>query len=117
MSNHQAFDEYLKKFPDEVQKKLIKMMETIKEVIPEAEEEIVYGIPTFRVSGKNLVHIGGFTHHVSFFPTPSAIEHFASELKEFETSKGAIKFPLDKPIPYALISKITKWRVGEMKIS
>ncbi len=71
-----------------------------------------YGIPTFALEG-NLVHFAGFKSHIGFYPTPSGIEKFKKELSVYEGAKGSVKFPLDKPIPYELISKIVLFRVKE----
>ncbi|WP_445475393.1 iron chaperone [Methanococcoides methylutens] len=88
------------------------MHSLIAKEAPNAEEAMVYGIPIFRLNG-NLVHFAAFKKHVGFYPTPSGIEAFKEELSEYETSKGTVRFPLDKPIPYALIKNIVKFRVAE----
>jgi len=75
-----------------------------------------YGLPTFDLHKKHLVHFAAFKNHIGFFPTPPAIVFFAKELANYKTSKGAIQFPLTKPIPYALIKKIVKWRAAHQKI-
>ena len=71
---------------------------------------MAYGIPTFKLNG-NLVHFGGYKNHIGFYPAPSGIEAFKKELAKYEGSKGTIKFPLNKPLPSALITKIVKYRV------
>jgi len=78
-----------------------------------AEEKMSYAIPTFTVGGKNLVHFAAFKTHIGFYPGPSGIAAFARELKAYKTSKGAVQFPLDKPLPLALITRIVKYRVNE----
>jgi len=105
-------DEYIHTFPDEVQEILENIRQTIKEAAPDAKEKISYGIPTFTLNG-NLVHFAGYKKHIGFYPTPSGIEKFKKELTEFESAKGSVKFPLDKPIPYGLIGEITRFRVKE----
>lgn len=105
-------DEFIAGFPADVQKVLRKIRATIRKAAPEAEESINYGIPTFTLNG-NLVHFAGFKSHVGFYPTPSGIEKFKKELTAYESAKGSVKFPLDQPIPYALITKIVKFRVKE----
>jgi len=107
-----AIDKYIAAFPEEVQALLEKVRATIQKAAPEAEETINYGIPTFTLKG-NLVHFAGFKKHIGFYPTPSGIEKFKKELSIYEGAKGSVQFPLDKPIPYALIEKITKFRVKE----
>ena len=105
-------DTYIANSPKEIQDTLKKIRSTIKKSAPKAEETINYGIPTFTLDG-NLVHFAGFKNHIGFYPTPSGIEKFKKELSAYEGAKGSVKFPLDKPIPYALISKIVKFRVKE----
>jgi uncharacterized protein YdhG (YjbR/CyaY superfamily) len=105
-------DKYIAGFPNDVQQILNKVRATIRESAPEAEETINYGIPTFTLKG-NLVHFAAFKNHIGFYPTPSGIEKFKKELSVYEGAKGSVKFPLDKSIPYALISTIVKFRVKE----
>jgi len=111
-SSPKSIDEYIKKYPKDIQAILQKIRVTIKRAAPDAKEAISYQIPTFKLGG-NLVHFAAFIEHISFFPTSSGVEKFKKELEVFETSKGTIRFPLEKPIPYSLISKITKFRVKE----
>ena len=105
-------DKFISAYPEEVQVVLNKVRATIREAAPGAEETINYGIPTFTLNG-NLVHFSGFKSHVGFYPTPSGVEKFKKELSKYEGAKGSVKFPLDQPIPYDLISKIVKFRVQE----
>ena len=107
-----TIDEYITMFPKEIQKKLEEMRATIKAAAPEAKEKISYQMPTFDLKG-NLVHFGGHKNHIGFYPQPSGIEAFKNELSIYESSKGAVQFPLDKPLPLKLISKIVKFRVAE----
>ena len=88
------------------------MRTTIKQVVPQAEEKISYGIPTFTLHG-NLVHFGGYAHHIGFYPGSSGIRNFKNELTGYCCSKGTIQLPLDQPIPLTLIKKIVKFRVQE----
>jgi uncharacterized protein YdhG (YjbR/CyaY superfamily) len=85
---------------------------TIRQAVPEAGEKIGYGIPTFTLNG-NLVHFGAFKDHIGFFPAPSGIEQFREQLAGYKLSKGTIQFPLDQPIPYELIRRITLFRREE----
>ena len=107
-----TIDEYIAGFPVEVQEILQKVRETIQEAAPQTQEIINYGIPTFKLHG-NLVHFAGYKKHIGFHPTPSGIKRFAEQLSGYETAKGSVKFPLDKPIPYDLITEITRFRVAE----
>ncbi len=107
-----TIDEHIHTFAPETQAILEKVRQTIKSVAPQATEAISYGIPTFRLNG-NLVHFAGYAHHVGFYPGSEAIEVFREEIKGYKTSRGTIQFPLDKPIPYDLIKKITEFRVKQ----
>ncbi len=105
-------DEYIAEFPPETQAILQKVRTTIREAAPEAQETINYAIPTFTLKG-NLVHFAGFKSHIGFYPTPTGIAKFKAELAAYESAKGSVKFPLEKPIPYELIREIVKFRVQE----
>ena len=107
-------NEYIEKSHKVIQPLLYKIRLTIKKAAPDAEEKISYQIPAFK-QHEVLVYFAAFTDHISFFPTSSGVVKFSKELKRYETSKGTIKFPLDKPIPYGLISKITRFRVNEVR--
>lgn len=106
-------DEYIAAFEGDVQANLVKLRATIKKAAPKAEEKMSYAIPTFFLGGKNLVHFAAFDKHIGFYPTPSGVAAFAKKLKPYPTSKGAVQFPLDKPLPLTLITKIVKFRVLE----
>jgi uncharacterized protein YdhG (YjbR/CyaY superfamily) len=108
-----SIDEYISAFPLDVQDILEKLRQVIREAAPEAKETISYAMPTFKLNG-NLVHFAAYKNHIGFYPTPSAIVAFKKELSAYETSKGAIRFPLDKPLPYGLIEKMVKFRVNEV---
>ncbi len=107
MKNFATIAEYIKAQPKTNQAILKKIHLTIKKVAPKATEAIKYGIPTFVLYG-NLVHFGGYSTHIGFYPGTAPIKDFAKLLEPYEVSKGTIRFPLDKPIPYNLIIKITK---------
>ena len=105
--------EYQDSFPPGVQKMLQQLRNTIKQAAPKAEETISYNMPAFKLN-KNLVYYAAYKEHIGFYPTPKPIIIFKDELTKFKTSKGAIQFPLDKPLPIALIKKIVKFRVTEV---
>lgn len=105
-----TIDDYIKSYPADSQKILQKIRHLIQATAPEAKEKIGYGIPTFTYHG-NLVHFAAYQHHIGFYPGAEAIEVFAGDLKAYTTSKGAVQFPIDQPIPYELIKKITEFRV------
>ena len=85
---------------------------TIRKAAPKAEEKISYRMPTFYYNG-NLVHFAAYERHIGFYPTPSAIVEFRQELKRYATSKGAIQFPIDEPLPLRLVSRIVKFRMKQ----
>jgi uncharacterized protein YdhG (YjbR/CyaY superfamily) len=107
-----TIDEYIATFPAEIQKKLEEVRATIKAAAPDALEKISYQMPTFYLHG-NLVHFAAYKKHIGFYPTPSGVVTFENELSQYETSKGAIQFPTDKPLPLDLIRKIVLFRVAE----
>ena len=110
---YESIDNYISKFPPEVQEKLKKLRKVIQGSAPQAEEKISYQMPTFTLQGKNLVHFAAHKNHIGFYPTPSGIDAFKHELAEYTGAKGSVQFPLDKPMPYDLVSKIVKFRVAE----
>jgi uncharacterized protein YdhG (YjbR/CyaY superfamily) len=105
-------DEYIAGFPDDVQEILEKIRATIREAAPDAEEKIGYRMPTFTLKG-NLIHFAAHKKHIGLYPAPSGIEKFKKELSAYEGAKGSVRFPLDKPIPFGLISRIVKYRVKD----
>jgi uncharacterized protein YdhG (YjbR/CyaY superfamily) len=105
-------DSYIAEFSGDIQKKLNDMRNTIRKAAPEAGEAIKYSMPTFTLHG-NLVHFAAFKNHIGFYPAPRGIDAFKKELSRYEGSKGTIKFPLDSPLPLALISRIVKFRVKD----
>lgn len=107
-----SIDEYIVQFTPEVQEILKNLRKVIKEAAPEAEEKISYGMPTFMLHG-NLVYFAAFKNHIGLYPTPSGIDEFKEELAGYKMGKGSIQFPLDKPVPYELISMIVKARVKD----
>jgi uncharacterized protein YdhG (YjbR/CyaY superfamily) len=105
-----SIDDYIAGFPNSVQEKLKEIRRRIRKAAPDAEETIKYGIPTFTLNG-NLVHFAAFKNHIGFYPAPRGLEKFKDELSAYEGGKGSVRFPLDKPIPFDVISKIVKFRV------
>jgi len=111
-ANPGSIDEFIATYPTDIQEVLKKLRTTIKKAAPQAEETINYGIPTFTMNG-NLVHFSAFEKHIGFYPAPSGIAAFKKELSAYKGAKGSVQFPLNKPIPYGLISKIVRFRVKE----
>ncbi len=105
-------DEYIAGFPDDVQEILEKVRMTIRKAAPDAEEAIKYQIPTFTLNG-NLLSFAAYKKHIGLYPVPAGTEKFQKELSVYKAAKSTVRFPLDKPIPFDLISKIVKFRVKE----
>jgi uncharacterized protein YdhG (YjbR/CyaY superfamily) len=111
-TNPKNIDDYIADFPPEVRVILEKMRATIRKAAPAAVEAIKYRLPTFVLSG-NLVHFGAFKKHIGFYATPTGNKKFREELSAYEGAKGSVQFPLDKPIPFGLVSKMVRFRVKE----
>lgn len=109
-----SIDTYIQSHPKEVQIKLQRLRATIRRLAPKATEAIKYGIPTF-VLEKNLVHFAAFKNHIGFYPGASGIKQFSKEFKGYKSSKGAVQFPIDGPLPLKLIEKIVRFRIKESK--
>jgi uncharacterized protein YdhG (YjbR/CyaY superfamily) len=101
-------DQYIAAAPAQVRPVLKKIRSAIHDAVPGAGEKISYRIPTVTVDGKMLIFFAGFEHHVSVYPIPDVDEDLAKELAPFRSGKGTLKFPLDKPIPYAVIALVAK---------
>lgn len=110
-----TIDEYSKEYSLANQRIINKLRKVISSVAPEALETIQYGIPTFTLSGKSLVHFAVFEKHIGFYPTPSGIQAFKEDLSKYTHAKGSVQFPLDKPIPFDIIQRIVLFRVRENK--
>ena len=111
---NETIDAYISSYDEVVQPILKELRRVIKEEAPDATEKISYQMPTFYLNG-NLVHFAVQKNHIGFYPAPSGVAAFKEELTEYKTSKGAIQFPLTKPIPYELVRRIVRFRVEEAK--
>jgi len=109
---YKTIDEYIAACPGDIQVTLQKLRRVIQEAAPDAREVISYSMPAFKQNGI-LVYFAAFKNHIGFFPTSSGVSTFKKELAAYETSKGTVRFPLDKPVPYGLVAKIVKFRVQE----
>lgn len=107
-----SIDEYISNFPSDIRQILLELRKVIKETAPGAMEKISYQMPAFEFHG-NLVYFAAYKKHIGFYPTPSGISAFKHELSGYKKSKGAVQFPLDKPLPYELIKRIVEFRVKE----
>ena len=105
-------DEYIERFPENVQSILQKLRATIRKAAPGAEEVISYQMPAFKYHGM-LVYFAGYKNHIGFYPTSSPMKVFKKELAGYKTSKGAIQFPIEKAIPSTLVKNIVKFRIKE----
>jgi uncharacterized protein YdhG (YjbR/CyaY superfamily) len=108
----QTIDEYIAGFPPGVQDVLQKIRRTVREAAPDAKETIKYQMPTFMQNG-NLVFFAAFKEHIGFYSIPAGTAEFRKAIAPYEGPKGSLRFPLDKPIPFALISQIVSFRVKE----
>jgi uncharacterized protein YdhG (YjbR/CyaY superfamily) len=107
-----SIEQYIRTFPEPVQKKLRKLRKEIKSLVPKAEEKISYQMPAFFQNGV-IVYFAAFSKHIGLYPTSSGIAAFKSKLSKYKFSKGAIRFPIDEPLPFNLIKRIVKFRVAE----
>ena len=101
--------EYIRLAPKPAQRKLREIRACIRKAVPGAKEELKWGMPAFSYE-RILVTFAGFQHHIGFYPTPDAIRAFSKKLEKFVTGRSSIQFPLDKPLPLALIGRITEFR-------
>ncbi len=107
-------DEYIARFPEDVQEVLQAIRETVREAAPHASEAIKYGMPTF-VGDGNIVHFGAYKKHIGMYPAPRGNDEFQVELSMYEGEKGTVRFPLGRPMPFDLIRRIVEFRIREMK--
>lgn len=106
-------DKYISGFPKETQEILKKIREIIKNTAPEAQERIAYDMPGYKLNDRPLVYFAAFKNHIGFYATPSGHTKFSEELSKYKQGKGSVQFPLDKPVPFDLITEIVKFRKQE----
>ncbi len=112
LTNIKDVDHYISIQNEEIQERLEKLRQTIKAAAPLALEVISYSMPAYKLNGM-LLYFAAHKNHIGLYPMASGIENFKTELSKYETSKGTVQFPFDKPIPFGLIKKIVKFRVQE----
>ena len=107
----------MKDVPKEFVPKIKEIKSLANKLIPKGEESIKYGMPTIELNGKNFIHFAAMKSHLGFYPTPSGVKAFESELKkrDIDFSKGCVRFPYSKPLPTPLITKIIRFRLSEEK--
>jgi uncharacterized protein YdhG (YjbR/CyaY superfamily) len=105
--------EYIAGFPDNIRQLLEQVRETILNAAPGAAESISYGMPGYQLNSKPLVYFAAFKKHIGFYATPTGHQQFAKQLARYKQGKGSVQFPLDEPMPLALITRIVKFRVKE----
>lgn len=104
-------DHYIEGFPPQVQMVLQKIRNIVFIAAPECTESIAYGMPAYKTNQKPLVYFAAFKEHIGFYATPAGHQAFDAELSAYKRGKGSVQFPLDKPIPYALIKKMVRFKV------
>lgn len=109
----QTIDEYIADLPRDVREILQKIRKTIKRAAPDAEEAIRYNMPTFNLNGHYLIYFAAYKKHIGMYPIPPGDAKFNTEIAAYQTGKGTLQFPLERPIPYKLITKIVKLRAKE----
>ncbi len=112
MKSHTTVSAYIAHAPKTIRPLLRKLRATIRRAAPRAIEDISYGMPAYRLNG-HLVYFGGFKSHVSFFPGRSGIRQYVREAGKYRGGTGTLRFPSDRPVPYALVAKITTFRMKE----
>jgi uncharacterized protein YdhG (YjbR/CyaY superfamily) len=103
-----SVDDYIGSFPADVQEVLEEVRRTIRAVVPEAGEKISYQIPTVTLAGKALMYFSGWREHISIYPIPPVDDELAAQIEPYRSGKGTLKFPLNRPIPYDVITRLTR---------
>ena len=108
-------DEHLERFTGDQLESLIHLRDTLRELLPDAEETIAWGMPTFKVDGRNVAHFEGFKNHCSFFPSSGAIASQIDGMPSWcEVGKGTMKFPIGRKLPKALVRRLVRARLAEI---
>jgi uncharacterized protein YdhG (YjbR/CyaY superfamily) len=112
-SNFAEVDKYINSFPEETQTILKKIRKMIADIIPQADQVISYGVPTFKINGKYVIYFAGYKNHISLYPASDELVENVKDAEKYRVSKGTLKFKLSEPIPYDLIEKVVKFKVKE----
>jgi len=111
-----ARQHYFAALPPPVRKRMKEIRDMVRDIAPDAVEVFSYGIPGFKLDGKPLVWYAAFAHHTSLYPMTASIRKaHASALKDYKMSTGTVQFPLDKPLPTALVKRLIKARLAELR--
>lgn len=105
-------DDYIAGYEEPVASRLRELLAVVRAAAPGASEVIAWGMPTFKIGGKNVVHFARHARHIGLYPSPRPIEEFADELSGYKTSKGAIQLPDDRPLPLDLVRRIVESQVA-----
>lgn len=112
---HPEVEAHIRSFPKETQEKLLELRTFLENAVEGMEETKNYGIPTFKLNGKNFIHYAGYAHHIGFYPGAGPIKELSEDLKGFKFAKGSIQFPLNKELPFDLIQKIIQIKLNSIK--
>lgn len=115
MNASASVDEYIARFQSEVQENLERLRAIVRELAPDAVEELAYGLPGYKLNGKPLVYFGGYAKHIGLYATPSGHDAFKDDLAKYKQGKGSVQFPLKDPLPFPLIERIVRFRVDEVR--
>lgn len=108
-------DEFISVQADDVRERLEAIRSSIKQAVPDATETISYGIPTFQINGKNMVHYGPGKRHIGVYATPDGHSEFEAELGTYKRGKGSVQFPLSEPLPISLITRMAEFRAEQLR--
>ena len=108
----QSIDEYIAEFPADTQSALTELLGLVRVSTPGATETIAYGMPTFDLGAKHVLHFAGFAKHVALYPVPNWVDAFGDEVTPYKSGQGTLKFPLDTPLPADLIRRIVEFSVA-----
>ena len=115
MDQYVSVDDYIRSCPEPVRPVLEQIRQAMHRAVPDAEEKISYQMPTMILDGQSLVHFAAWKHHIGLYPLPAAEGELAADLAPYSTAKGTARFPLDRPVPYDLIERLTARLVDQRR--
>lgn len=107
-------DDYIGQFHSDVRERLETVRRTIRELAPDAEESMAYGMPAYKLRGKPLVYFAGYKNHIGFYATPNGHEAFKTEFAKYKQGKGSVQFPLDRLLPIDLVRRVVRFRIEQI---